>query len=239
VQWPAGIEGFDLAINDSLDKTQVPLKGSRTFRFPFIAGKAGNYIIPAISFTFFDPDSNKYKTTSAAVPEIRISNEEKEATMTIRETNSQPKKSSGIVWWAAGGVLFILVIALLWFIFRRRKKEILTEASLQEIVAPVRIDELLQPAQFALMADDGRFYSLLQKSIWDHLSNRLKLSGSKINKDELYKAMKEKNLDENQYHNILGILQQCEAAVFTKAEFADDKQELLNRTKSVLEQIKI
>jgi hypothetical protein len=168
-----------------------------------------------------------------------ISNEEKEVAIGLAETNPQPKKRSGIVWWAAGGVLLLLSIALIGSITRRKRKEIITKAPLPKTVVPVRIDELLLPAQFALKADDSRFYNLLQKSIWDHLSSRLNLSGSKMNKYELYKAMKEKNLDENQCKAVLDILQQCDAAVFTKAEFADDKQELLNRTKMALEQIKI
>ncbi|MDP4263454.1 MAG: hypothetical protein Q8941_13085, partial [Bacteroidota bacterium] len=86
-------------------------------------------------------------------------------------------------------------------------------------------------------AEDGRFYSLLQKLIWEHLSDRLKLSGSKMNKHDLYLAMKEKKLGEDQCRNILDILQRCEASVFTKAEFADDKQDLLDKTKIALEQI--
>jgi hypothetical protein len=236
IQWPAGIEGFEPVIKDSLDKTQAPLKGSRTFRFPFVAGKAGNYSIPAFAFTFFNPDSNNYKTVLAATPEINISNEEKKVTAT--ETTKPPvKKKPGIMWWAGGGVLIILIMALLLFI-KRRRKEIITESPSQEKAGLIRIEELLLPAQFALKADDSQFYHLLQKSIWDHLSSRLQLSGSKINKDDLYKAMKEKNLDEDQCRGIITILQECEAAVFTKAEFADGKQELLQKTRAALEQIK-
>jgi BatD DUF11 like domain len=248
VQWPSGIEGFDPVIKDSLDKTQAPLKGSRTFRFPFIAGKAGSYNIPAISFTFFDPDSNNYKTVSAATPEVKISNEEKEMVRAFEEPNrrhiknpalTRHTKKPALTLWAAAAILILSAMALLWFITRRRKKETISKSPLPETVIPVRIDELLQPAQFALKADDGQFYSLLQKGIRAHLSTRLQLSGSKMNKDDLRIAMKEKNLDEDQCRNILDILQQCEAAVFTKVEFADDKQELLNRTKMALEQIKV
>jgi len=239
VQWPAGIEDFEPVIKDSLDKTQAPLKGSRTFRFPFIAEKAGDYSIPPVSFTFFDPDSNNYKTVSAAAPGIKISNEKKEVTVTIKESKQQTTKRSATIWWAGTAILILSAMALLWFITRRRRKEIKIKAPLPETVAAAAIDELLLPAQFALKADDGRFYSLLQKTIWDHLGNKLKLAGSKMNKDDLYKAMKEKNLGEDQCRGIITILQECEAAVFTKAEFVHDKQELLDRTKATLEQMKI
>jgi len=58
-----------------------------------------------------------------------------------------------------------------------------------------------------------------------------------MNKEELYKAMKQRNM-EDQYRSILGVLEECEAAVFTKAELMYDKQELLNKARAILIQIK-
>ena len=52
IQWPAEIESFDAVVNDSLDKTQTPLKGSRTFTFAFVANRAGNYHIPLFISVF-------------------------------------------------------------------------------------------------------------------------------------------------------------------------------------------
>ena len=238
IQWPERIEGFDPVIKDSLDKKQVPLKGSRTFRFPFVANKAGSYSIPAISFSFFDPDSNKYKTISASPPEIKISNDEiknvakKETPVTSRE-----KKDNSTLWLYGSIFLVVLIIIILQLI--RPGKEEPVKEKLATIPEPVvSVEHLLQPVQFSLVADDGHFYSLLQKSIWDILGVQLKLSGSKMNKDDLYKAMREKNINEHQCKEILDILKECEAAAFTKAEFTNDKQQLLDRAKNVLSQIK-
>ena len=72
---------------------------------------------------------------------------------------------------------------------------------------------------------------LLQKTIWDHLNQQLRLSGSKMNKDDLFKAMRQRNIDEALCSGILYILQECETAVFTKAELAHDKEELLLKNK--------
>jgi hypothetical protein len=235
VQWPKDIEGFEPSIKDSLDKIQVPLKGSRTFRFPFIADKAGSYIIPAVSFTFFDPDSNYYKTLSASAPGIKISSEEiKERPKTPQSTVASDKKDRSSLW--LFGSIFLAVLLIIALQFRKTKKDESLKVP-EERETAVSIEQLLKPVQFSLIADDGMFYSLLQKSIWDYLGIQLKLSGSKLNKDDLYKAMKEKNL-EQQCQGILDALQECEAAVFTKVEFVHDKQELLNRARIALEQLK-
>jgi hypothetical protein len=65
----------------------------------------------------------------------------------------------------------------------------------------------------------------------------LQLSGTRMNKDELYRAMNEKGKDREIYNGLLDILQQCETAMFTKAELGLDKEELLNRTRVLLSKI--
>jgi hypothetical protein len=237
IQWPAGVESFEPVIKDSLDKTQTPLKGARTFRYSFIAGKAGNYVIPAISFSFFDPDSNRYKTISTQPAEIKISNTEKKEVPRKQPAPITKKNNYRLIWLFAGVILLTLFIIVL---FRKSGKKTTTgEIAVVKPATNVTAEQLLQPTQFSLVADDGRFYILLQKAIWDYLGDRLKLSGSSINKDHLYKAMKGKGLEEDQSRDILNILQECETAVFTKAELIHDKQELLVRTRVALEQIKM
>lgn len=233
IQWPGGIESFDPTIKDDLDKTHSPLKGSRTFRFPFVVNKAGVYTLPPISLALFDPDSNSYKTVFTSPVEIKISNKGNNVAEAVQITNNKKNKWR-FVWWA-GGLLLILTAAVIWII---TKKRLVAEAGIAHKHAP-RIEELLLPASFALKANDDQFYKLLQKSIWDHLGNRLKLSGSGMNKADLYKAMREKNLPEDQCRDILNVLHQCEAAVFTKAAFPDHKEELLKRTRTILALIKI
>ena len=66
INWPSGTEGFEPSITDLLDKSVKPLEGSRTFRYAFVASKPGSYLLPAISFSFFDPDSNKYKRNESS-----------------------------------------------------------------------------------------------------------------------------------------------------------------------------
>jgi BatD DUF11 like domain len=238
IQWPAGIESFEPIVKDSLDKTQTPLKGTRTFRYSFISGDAGSYVIPAISFSFFDPDSNRYKIISTQPTEIKISNKEKKEVPPKQQSLITPKNNYKAIW--LFGVIALLIVIVISVLLRKPGKErTMKETSVEKHEKAVSIEQLLQPARFSLIADDGSFYILLQKAIWDYLSDQLNLSGSQMNKDQLYKTMKEKKWEEDQCRGILAILQQCEAAVFTKAEFANDKQELFARTKTTLEQVKV
>jgi hypothetical protein len=237
-QWPAGMESFEPEIKDSLDKTQTPLKGSRTFRFPFVAGNAGEYIVPAISFAFFDPDSNNYKTVSASPLAIRVSDKEKETVTAPSKPGAKIIHTKpGMLWWAGGSVLIILLVAFAWWM--KKSRETKSEVSQTEEIAAVSVEEFLQPAWFVVTGNDNQFYTVLQKCMWNYLGTRFNLSGSAMNKRALYKAMQEKNLSPDKFQSILDILQHCETAVFTKAEFLHDKQELLNKARKAMEEIKV
>ena len=53
--WPEGIDGYEAKVTDNVDKSAVPMKGSKVFTFPFTVSKAGDYKIDSISFSYFDP----------------------------------------------------------------------------------------------------------------------------------------------------------------------------------------
>src|SRR5947208_16641265 len=53
INWPKNIEWFEPSVSDTLNKHEVPLTGKRRFRYIFLSNKAGHYIIPPVSFSFF------------------------------------------------------------------------------------------------------------------------------------------------------------------------------------------
>jgi len=240
VQWPAGIEGFEPVVKDSLDKTMSPLAGTRIFRYPFVSATPGVYTIPAVSFTFFNPDSGVYKTIATPALQVNVSNKDKVIPAAVSNGEEIKKSGGRNNYWLIGGIILLLSLCGSVWSFRNRKMR--SKQKPDEKVATksvLLIEEILQPATLLLQADDKNFYTSLHQAVWKFFIHYLSLSGSEINKESLFVKLKEKKIDPVLVDHVKGILQQCEAAVFTKAEFAYDKQELLNRTKIALEQIKV
>ena len=61
IKWPSDVEFFESKSTENIDKTSIPISGSKTFEFPFVISKAGSYSIPSIAFSFFDVQSKTYK----------------------------------------------------------------------------------------------------------------------------------------------------------------------------------
>lgn len=235
IKWPAGIEGFDPKITDTLDHTHAPLNGTRTFQFSFTSARSGSYVIPAVSFSFFDPDSNRYKTVSTRAIDIRVSNEEKaEASSPTAQPGQNSKSTYNYLLWLAS---FVFIAALAVIIWNRKRKK--TVSKISPIAKQPGIEEILQPAVQAAQGENKLFYATLRYCIWQFFALQFGWSGSQMNLQHLGSALSEKGMDESSRQAILDILQQCDAGMFTDAHIEADKEGLLKRTKEVLMNFKV
>ena len=237
IQWPAGVEGFEPTAKDSLDHEQSPLNGKRVFRFRFVSAKPGTYVLPAISFSFFNPDSNNYKTIATQTLNVSISNTVKSQGVILTDNKKlADDHSNQWKWWAAGAIAFIFTaILVIWF---RKNKRTAKQVSVQEKPGDtISAARILQPANTFCEADDKTFYSVLRNCIWNFFTQHFGLTGSKMNKTSLAEVMQKKNVDGVSQKEILEILDQCSTGVFTNAEGIADKKRLLEETKNVLVKI--
>jgi hypothetical protein len=238
IQWPTGIEGFEPTVKEVLDKTSSPLRGHKDFLYSFVSSKPGDYDLPVIKFSFFDPDSNKYKTFSVTPGHVTISDKEKTG-LTI--TASEKKRSiadvnrrASII--AASLVVLAVLFVLVYWAFRKKepvKPEVIAEET--PVVIPPSADEILQPATEQLQSSDKEFYGSLYQSIWSHLARQFNLSGT-----EMSKQMLSLKLDEQGFagkNELLQILQHCETGMFTNAVLDENREELLEKVKVLLEQM--
>lgn len=234
VPWPAGMEGFEPEVKDEFDKSRSPLYGRRIFRYPFVCAGPGSYILPAVSISFFDIDSNRYKTAVAKGRKVDVSNETKkvqpvaERKMSFAERNERAARTAGMI--AGGAVLLIL----LYWIFIRKEKKPRAELLIKKPVLP-SAEELLQPVYEKTTADDRTFYTTLQSAIWLFAAQRFSLSGSEMNKQGLAVKMNERLADQSVSAQLLQVLAICEAGMFTNASLAENREELLQQTKEVFE----
>jgi hypothetical protein len=236
VQWPVGIEGFEPTAKDSLDHDQSPLNGKRMFRFRFVSAREGNYVLPAVSFSFFNPDSNSYKTIITQALNISITNKEKNTTAITPVDKKMTRYKSRWKWWATGAIAVIFMIVLgTWL---RKNKRIIKPVTVAEKPnTVVSVTEILKTANTFCDADDKTFYSILGNCIWNFFTQHFGLTGSKMNKTGLAEVMQMKAVDPSSQKKILEILDHCETGVFTNIEGAGDKKSLLEEAKNVLVKI--
>jgi hypothetical protein len=235
IQWPAGIERFDSRVTDSLDHNRSPLAGTRTFRVSFVSARPGHYSIPAVGFSFFDPDSNNYKTISTPVIRVTISDREKTTGIGRLTSREETEHSYAFIIWLAGLIVFAAAGA--WLVWFRKRKGEEHEAPVEKKESSPSVAGLLQPASVLSGADDKLFYTTLRHCIWDFFALHFGLAGSKMNTRDLLAAMQQKRVNEESRLAITAILQQCDTGIFADVYMEADKKAVLKETRETLEEI--
>ncbi len=72
LELPASFELYDVKSDESLRTNGSGNTGYRRFEYPFIARAEGDYTIPPIEFTYFNPETEKYVTLSSQAFPIAI-----------------------------------------------------------------------------------------------------------------------------------------------------------------------
>lgn len=239
VEWPSGIEGFEPQVTDTLDHMQAPLKGLRTFRFTFVSAKPGHYEIPALHFSYFNPDSNSYKTVTTSPVGVTIENREKAAGPVAAGSASKeyhPKDSLFLVLL----VSIIVLTGIAWWLIRSRKKLKTrpVHAAGPAVMLPT-VSEILQPAEMMITANDQLFYSTLRDSMLKFFTIHFEVAASQLNRSVLIAAMQQRKVDHQIQSSILNILQQCETGMFTAVTMDADRVVILTKAWEALESLKL
>ncbi|MCX6315849.1 MAG: BatD family protein [Bacteroidetes bacterium] len=236
IPWPAGVEGFAPSVKDSLDKSKLPLEGSRTFRYTFICTSPGKYSIPAIRFSYFDTDSNTFHTVSSAPLTVTGTREEKKIKLREEQTVSIAAQSEKKARMAIVALVLIVLLVLLFYSFRKKEKPAVIEEV--KVIPPLTAaKEFLANAGTLFETGGSSYYQALYTGTWQFLQERLRLSGSTVSKQTLLHTLEEKGIRPELTQNLLDILAQCETGIYTAAAPTLDKGQLYQETLAVLEAI--
>jgi len=140
VDWPAGIEAFDPTAKEEVNKTVVPMSGSKSFDYIFTPRSPGNYTIPAVSFPYFDPAAQAYKTAETRPMEIQVTPAIRSHPKPIANTAKTTAPPIAIIALAREHlewVFFFLLLACVAIYFWRQNLQ-LKKASLDQDRSPIK-----------------------------------------------------------------------------------------------------
>jgi len=125
VNWPAGVQAFDPIAKEEVNKTVAPMTGSKSFDYIFMPHTAGHYTIPQISFPYFDPASQSYKTAGTQPMDIQVTPAAKSHNNKDRLTARTAPQSALIVLardYGAWIAVFILLSGVAVYFWRQNER---------------------------------------------------------------------------------------------------------------------
>jgi len=177
IKWPKGIEAFETTEQNEEDKSRFPVKHRKTFSFPFIANKKGNYTFPPIEFTYFDPNANRYITKATHAFTLPVSQGKKGFFNAVNTTNDQDKFQHRL-YILLGGALVAILTGLIWLNGKQKPKPqpvniiVKKEEKQEENKKPEASEFLYAIRELQPDNDSSFFYKQLSKNL--HLYIRSK-----------------------------------------------------------------
>jgi len=234
INWPAGLEAFEPTQKDALNITKIPIEGERKFYFAFVPSHAGNYSVPPIRFSFFNPDSGTYKTIISEPIILAVQKENDNGSDDDSITNQMPAfKSQALNWIIAVAILILATVIFVWAYKKKYAPKIL-RTDKQEI-SRLSFDEILESLEVSPNSSD--FYATLQSAIWKFFKQYYPIAGTNMNKTYLLTQLKVNKVDGKLVAALEDLLQHCETAIFTTVDSEADKQIVWNKATDTLQAI--
>ena len=208
------------------------VSSEKIFEYLIVPKKTGRYTIQP-KFSFYNPDSSRYETLNAGPFSVNVAQgmksintmeaikSDKELAPLIASPVFVSKPSilfgSGLHWSLLG--LILAVIPILFFYKLKLRKEANIDPRLIQAqnAEKVAIAKLSTAKSHMDTASTRPFYEEIQNGIFGYLSDRLEVSYSQMNKNDIQKILLDKSVPAELTDRVFTILQKAEMALFAGA----------------------
>ena len=257
---PSSLEVYDPEFNESVRTTLSGMEGNVSNSYTVVPTFKGKYPIPSITFSFFNPKTEKYQTLSSGEIMINvlegptsgaanntgpISNNKQRVVatgdqfvfnkikpnLTAINNNYFFGSTSFFLWWLLPVLLIPLAI-----LFGKKREAIASDVEGNKIKRANRLAKKYLSAAKKGLGSKESFYVALEKALHNYLKAKLKIETSEFSKDKISSLLSEKNVDETTREGFVGLLKNCEMARYSP--FSDvQMQQDYNKASEVISQL--
>ena len=239
---PAAFEQFDMKTNERLVNTAKGTTGERTYEYPFIARAEGNYEIPGVQFSYFDPSTGKYNTLKTDGFRIAILRDEggsgtsglgmvsgvtkedlKMLGSDIRFIRmGDPKlvrQGSAFLWsWTWIAAVLLLAAAFVGLLFYLQKS-IRERADIVRVKTKkankVALRRLKRAKTYMAAGKEGPFFEEMLRALWGYMGDKLAIEVANLTKERVQHVLvEERGVSEEQAREFLNLISECEFAQY-------------------------
>ncbi|MDE5942318.1 MAG: BatD family protein [Muribaculaceae bacterium] len=222
------------------------MTGTITTDYTIVPQSVGEFKIPSLDFTYFDPSRKEYVTVSA--PGYTLNVAKGSGTTMSSEQHEIEAKNTDIhhiklgeknlshdnrpiirFWWywAIFGCLLAIMLGSFW-IYRRQLK-------MDADVAGRRTSRANKVARKRLKAAEGfmkahksdQFYEEMLKAVWGYLSDKLNMPASQLSRQNIVDTLGSRGVEPALTDKVIKLLDNCEMARYTPDSSLDSSVEAI------------
>ncbi len=235
---PQQLDVFDPQIADDIRTTRSGISGSRVFDYVIIARGTGEFDIPAIRVSYFDPERRAYRTATSGPFQLQVEGEP--AAVRPHQDGIPGRRwlaedirfiHTGAVSWQQAGEVFyrstrfyllvaipVLLLVIFFFIWNKHRRNVADMHGMRMKKArKVAVRRLKQAQRLLKENRKEAFFEEIFRALWGYVSDRLDIPVSRLNKENVATAFDSRQISAKLASRFLEGLYDCEYARFAPA----------------------
>jgi hypothetical protein len=241
IEFPSSFEVFDPKTTDKIANTSQGASGYKVFEYVAIPRTPGDFTIPPVEFTYFDPVKGQYITLKSTEFEVKVTSDGADSGNVsnfgygkedikfigkdIRFIKTKKIGEQPFSGYFMGSGLFYFIIILLLTSFgalmywmSKHQKEMSNITLIRNKKANKVARRRLLVAESHLKVNNRElFFEEIHKAMWGYLSDKLSIPLSNLTSDNARLELKAKEIDDVDIEEFMRIISVCEFARFAPA----------------------
>ncbi len=244
VMFPESFESYNVKTTESINLTLSGGNGYKQFEYPFIPRSQGEYTIPAVEFSYFDPQTESYKVRTTQPFVMSVSADENTTTIgdgvsTLQRSISKEDvkvlgrdirfikiDSAGL---AVIGTPFmlsigyfiaifaILALALIAFVLLRHNINVSENVVLAKgkKANKVAVQRFKEAKKYMSEQNERAFYEEMMKGLWGYMSDKFNIPVSNLTRESVREELTKRGVSAGDVKGFVDIITQCDEAQYS------------------------
>ena len=236
---PSSLEVYEPEHNEKIKTNLLGMRGSIEDVYTIVPQYQGNYPIPPVRFSYFDPVKEMYVSLQS---EEQLIDVYEGPTASSKKTGVQPIKKnmitsntyfdfiqletqlssmkqeqfygSKLFWFLLLSPLALFIIIIL---FKRRVDNYIVDPIIQKQRLAARLAKKYLSSAKKELGDKEKFYNALERALHNYLKAKLSIETVEFSKDSIKTLLQQKRSEKATITDFISILEKCEAARYSPA----------------------
>ena len=256
LNFPLDFETYDPKESRDVQTGEMGMSGTVSFEYLVIPRYSGEYLIPALRYSFFDTQSNSYRTLSGRDYKVfvrkgaekgqangsngnAVQSFKKEDVRLVGQdirylkTGDLNLREIGVrffgtpQYWLAILIPFVLFVTGV-ILTRRRIKSNADVVKVKNKAANKMARKRLKVAAGAMKSHNGElFYDEVLKALWGYMSYKLNIDRAELNRDNISGILQQKGVDAVMVEEFIRVLDTCEYARYAPGSKSDEQMDMV------------
>ncbi|NND52524.1 MAG: protein BatD [Flavobacteriaceae bacterium] len=248
ISLPSSLEVYEPEHTEKVSTNLSGMQGKISDAYTIVPQYQGKYPIPSISFSFFNPKTDRYETRSSSELIINVTDgpiNSSATTNAVSENNKQAISSSNqfasfktntkllstkpsyffkskLFWGSLIAPLIAIPLALL---VKRRREERENDIVGNKMRRANKLAKKYLGEAKQNLGQKERFYDALHRALHNYLKAKLNLETSEFSKEKINDVLAKRMVGDTQIASFIELLKSCELARYTPSSRAEMKHD--------------